>query len=322
MNQKIYSKIALLNIFLIIFSISVCAYWEVEFSNTLDAYKDTFTAGTKEGASDDYDFGIDIKQTPPSPGTYLEMRTRVDGNSLTKDYMAELVVGIPKTWEIRKIINGLEEEEEINEKDTLIWNISGVPLDISLSLVDYGTDSSRTTAVETIDLRKNDSYLFDVSKTGPGTFRYMDFVAYTKGDIINYTMNLVKGWNLISIPLNLTNNSVNYIFNGNFSIYAYNNSWFVPEEINNKLGYWVKANESRNITVTGAEIENKALDLDNHWNLVGYPNLNETNINESALKNYTIFTYIGNEWLSYIPNRTLKYLEEMEPGYGYWVNSN
>ena len=160
--------------FILVVSVSS---WEVDFSNTLDAYKATFTAGTKEGASDDYDFGIDIKQTPPSPGIYLEMRTRVDGNSLTKDYRAEPESGAAKTWEIRKLIQGIEEEEEINEEDTLTWELSDVPSNIELKLIDYGIDSGKTTVVETIDLKEDTSYSFDVVKTGPGTFRYIDVTA-------------------------------------------------------------------------------------------------------------------------------------------------
>lgn len=180
MNQKIYSKIVLLSIFLVVLSISVSASWEVKFTNDLsgDYTPDTFTAGIKEGATDDYDFGIDLPQigNPPSRG-YIQMRTRVDDNSLTKDYRAELEPGAVKTWEIRKLIKGIEEEDEIDEEDTLTWELIDVPANIELKLIDYGTDSGKTTVVETINLKEDDSYLFDVVKTGPGTFRYIDFIA-------------------------------------------------------------------------------------------------------------------------------------------------
>jgi len=184
-NYIKYSKMMISVFLLIVLSISVSAFWEVVFSNTLDNYPDSFTAGTKEGASDGHD-GLDVLQQPATPsGAYIQMRTRVDDKSLTKDYMAELVVGVAKTWEIRKLINGIVEEDEIDEEDILTWDYTGVPSDIGLILIDYGTDSSRTTIVETIDLRGEDYYSFDVSKTGPGTFRYIDFVATkTEGECV------------------------------------------------------------------------------------------------------------------------------------------
>jgi len=177
------------------------------------------------------------------------------------------------------------------------------------------------------------SGLFD-NNTASGTFnKYFDYycgACYTTGTwsaskIIEIhsetiTINLNQGWNLLSIPLNLINNSANYLFNNtNFSIYGYNNSWFVPDEIDNKLGYWLKINESFNLTLIGNEIEDKSISLNEGWNLVGYPSVDEISIDESELKNHSVFTYINNSWSSYVLGRTFNSLNTLKPGFGYWV---
>jgi len=131
---------------------------------------------------------------------------------------------------------------------------------------------------------------------------------------VNFSLN--KGWNLISIPLNLTNMS---LFD-NISIFGYNGSWFVPDKIDSKLGYWIKINESMNLTLTGFEMD-ETIELNNGWNLVGYPSLSEMNVDESELEDYNIFAYINNSWLSYVPSRSFNSLENLKPGYGYWVKS-
>ena len=140
---------------------------------------------------------------------------------------------------------------------------------------------------------------------------------------ITNNIHLEKGWNLISIPLNLTNNSFNHLFNNtNVTVFGYkNNSWFVPEEFETKLGYWVKLNQSLNLTITGTEAT-ETINLTNGWNLVGYPNVDTMQITDSNLKDYLVLAYANNSWLSYAPNRTINTLDKLKPGYGYWVKSN
>jgi hypothetical protein len=169
-----YSRIIISIFLLIVFSISVSASWEVKFSDNLGDYSSVFIAAVDEGAIDGYG-NMDVLQQPAPPsGAYIQMRTRVDDNSLAIDYRAEPEPGVVKTWEIRKLIKGIGEEDETNEEDTLTWELLDVPSNIELKLIDYGTDSGKTTVVETIDLKENSDYSFDVTKTGPGTFRYID----------------------------------------------------------------------------------------------------------------------------------------------------
>ena len=136
-----------------------------------------------------------------------------------------------------------------------------------------------------------------------------------------YNILLTKGWNLISTPLNLPDKNINSIFpDNNITIFGYrNNSWFTPTEIENKLGYWLKTNESKNLTLFGTEIENKTIELAQGWNLIGYPYLEEKNISD-IFPNNPIYFYNAT-WSSYVPFRTSNTLNYFVPSYGYWVKN-
>ncbi|MCK4521707.1 MAG: hypothetical protein KAU20_03970 [Nanoarchaeota archaeon] len=151
--------------------------------------------------------------------------------------------------------------------------------------------------------------------------------------LIGFNISLSKGWNLISSPLNFTN--ITEVFNPIepyfVSLFSYDNKEKEFFEANpftfegpfdSRGGAWLKVSENTTLNITGDEWPMLAnIPLFQGWNLIGYPSLNETEINNSDLKNHTIFTYINNSWLSYAPDKPsfLNTLKKLIPGYGYWV---
>lgn len=137
-------------------------------------------------------------------------------------------------------------------------------------------------------------------------------------DMATFNLSLNQGWNLISVPINTTNKSISYLFaEKNISIYGYNDSWFVPYEIDYKLGYWVKANESQHIRLSGLEVTENITGFNNEWSLIGYPSLNETLI-RSFVNNSNVYSYNG-RWGVYNPQRSSNSLNRFKPGNGYWI---
>ncbi|MBU1945733.1 MAG: right-handed parallel beta-helix repeat-containing protein, partial [Nanoarchaeota archaeon] len=122
---------------------------------------------------------------------------------------------------------------------------------------------------------------------------------------IKFNILLTKGWNLISIPLNSTNKSINSIFsNINYSkIFSYNGTWLYYynetkynfADIDESLGYWISSLNSQTIEIEGTKFNNLALNLNQGWNLIGYPILNQTNISEffKDINITTAFAYNG-----------------------------
>ncbi len=110
-------------------------------------------------------------------------------------------------------------------------------------------------------------------------------------DTISFTKELDIGWNLISVPIALFNNSIDYVFNsisGNYDcVMTYDSQdnedhWkrYVDSqstrnefsEISIMKGYWINVTEASTLRVIG-KCESQSIPLYTGWNLVGYPSL-------------------------------------------------
>ncbi|MEA3391599.1 MAG: C25 family cysteine peptidase [Candidatus Marinimicrobia bacterium] len=152
--------------------------------------------------------------------------------------------------------------------------------------------------------------------------------------------SLDKGWNLISLcrqPSDTSIDSVLKNIEGKYSsVWAFqNNSWKVydPDHpgfsdlstMDAGWGYWIYMTETGTLTVTGAE-PSKSIDFVRGWNLVGYNSCTSQSI-EDALesikgKYISVWAYINGKWRVYDPaNLGFSDLDNMEPGYGYWIKT-
>ena len=148
------------------------------------------------------------------------------------------------------------------------------------------------------------------------------------GERVEFNISLIKGWNLISFPLNLTNKSVNSVFEStNFSSifsygsYYYNETYNNFDIVNETKGYWVESLENQTLTIDGTSFNSTNISLKQGWNLIGYLSLNSSLVNETLNGNYSsVYGYNGG-WLTYFPDREsgLNSLNRFVPGYGYWV---
>ncbi len=147
---------------------------------------------------------------------------------------------------------------------------------------------------------------------------------------------LKQGWNLISIPLNLTNNILPAPFSsieGNYSCaFAYNGTWHSycdgdpsdPDKyILPTMGIWINMINEDTLEVGGYEIPSITGSLRTGWSLIGYPYLESKNISE-FLDNVTVYTYNNSQWYSYDSQKpsNLNTLNKFTPGYGYWIKNH
>jgi len=145
---------------------------------------------------------------------------------------------------------------------------------------------------------------------------------------------LKPGLNLISIPFNVSNKTADWLcdqINCSFIFAFPNQTWryYDPTkpvntlyDIDGKIGIWIKVNESLELNLEGSAFENAEINLSEGWNLVGYPFLYTSLINETLLANSSlIYGYKDGEWNSYVKERddSLNTLKSFVPGYGYWV---
>ena len=161
------------------------------------------------------------------------------------------------------------------------------------------------------------------------------------GIMKEFELLLVKGWNLISIPLEVANTSINAVFpdatDGDV-IYNYDvdEGWVIAtyysgygwygdlKTIVPDKGYWYLANSAYNATIKGTESGLRSVSLSKGWNLIGYTNLHEANIGiiENATDGDVIYNYDVDEgWVIatyYSGYGWYGDLKTIVPGKGYW----
>ena len=154
-----------------------------------------------------------------------------------------------------------------------------------------------------------------------------------------FVIPLDEGWNLISLPLNQTDTSIDKILssiNGKWDyILVYNstdpdhwktNATIRPDQLNDlklldhKMGFWINITESWvNLTVMGNELTSTSINLYAGWNLVGYPSLTEKNISDALVGTGYDRVEGFNTTAPYrISQCADSYM--MKPGEGYWVH--
>jgi len=159
------------------------------------------------------------------------------------------------------------------------------------------------------------------------------------------TFELETGWNLISLPLQLQDTSLNSALasiQGEYeSIWTYDaatEQWAsyvaeVPSFLNNldgvkpEMGYWVMMKNPSSLIILG-ERSATSIPLSAGWNLVGYDSVTTKSL-PAALSSIdghyeSVWTYNSatGEWQRYSVDTPefLNNLNNMEPGRGYWID--
>lgn len=244
-------------------------------------------------------------------------------------------IGLPQqtdfansTPQIMKIIlnwGGSEMKLEVYKPDGTPygqWQSSNPPIIVDISNAETGKWKLVTTAE---NIPHND-YPFAL-------------VVGTK-QVPSHTISFNSGWNLVSIPIQLPDNTLDKVLQpiaGHYqSVWTYENNewkWYIenaPSSFNDLdtiepgKGYWINMKDESKLTLMGDQITNAVIPLRAGWNLVGFNSLMAKPI-EEALSSITnayqsVWTY-DIEWKRYTPNSGDNSLERMEPGKGYWINA-
>ncbi len=160
----------------------------------------------------------------------------------------------------------------------------------------------------------------------------------------SYKINLLEGWNLISLPMIQTDTSLDAVLasiNGQYKAMQYfdpsdaANPWKHYEvskppslndltDLNHTMGIWIYITEpgGTTLTVYGNEfVTGQSIIIRPGWNMVGYPSKSDKP-RDVALNN----TATDIDWVGYFDASTDRFVilsagENMEVGRGYWVHS-
>ena len=217
-----------------------------------------------------------------------------------------------------------------NDADTVyLYDSNGIIVDnVSWSsTVDEGTSIIRAT--------DGGSNWTETNTSTPGS----------SNEVQEFTKQLVENWNLMSIPLILTNGSVenvlasiagNYVIVWRYNAAADNWSRYIPGGGSNTLltldmvnGYWIKMNASDILNISGTEAASTNIPLVQNWSLIGYPKMTAqtagTVLDASIAGNYQIvweYDAVAGTWSRHVPGMGGNTLANLTAGMAYWIKMN
>ncbi len=183
------------------------------------------------------------------------------------------------------------------------------------------------------------SYIITLTVTDAQGNFHSDVVLLAVG--ATFTMELEPGWNLISIPTNETDWSIESVLSSIDGLYsrvqtydAATDSWLLYERnapswlntltmLEPQQGYWIDIETEGPVTLSLHSQENDSpveMELEKGWNLIGYPTMMENQTVEEVFSGISWdMVQMGDQvWdynLVYLPGWYV-----MEPGKGYWIH--
>lgn len=84
------------------------------------------------------------------------------------------------------------------------------------------------------------------------------------------SFNVERGWNMISLPVIVSNNRKEILFPGSISsAYLFDNGYQSSDTLNNGVGYWLKFPSNAAIDIAGQYITSAQIPVKAGWNLIG-----------------------------------------------------
>jgi endonuclease/exonuclease/phosphatase family metal-dependent hydrolase len=140
---------------------------------------------------------------------------------------------------------------------------------------------------------------------------------FEQDNILQSTVNLVDGWNILSVPVSAPDMGTSVLFPTAISpFYSFNATYSQVNLLENGKGYWAKFAGNQDITITGTSVNSSEIVVNQGWNISG-PFAYDVSVSNIITEppNIIISTFYGYEG-GYVPANTLK------PGKGYWVKTN
>jgi hypothetical protein len=141
-----------------------------------------------------------------------------------------------------------------------------------------------------------------------------------KGRIVVATavkQNVNDGWNLISLPVTVSDGSVSGLFPTAVSdAFSYEGTYQTRTNLVNGTGYWLKFNGSQTVSTFGSPVAHDSIDVSTGWNIIGSITVPVSaasiGSNPPGIITSPMFGYNGSYFVA----------DTVEPGSGYWVKAN
>jgi hypothetical protein len=164
------------------------------------------------------------------------------------------------------------------------------------------------------------------------------------GSVSDFLIPLLKGWNMISIPLNQTDTTLGKVLesiDGQYGAVQWyditdpNDYWKHYKvgktmgtdlfKINNKMGIWIFLDNSDTLYAQGDILATTNIQLYTGWNFVGYPSLKTRTLVDGlssiAGKYDAVWSFNASDSLDPWKSEFDGDLTQMNPGEGYWIHA-
>ncbi|CAN2044392.1 exported hypothetical protein [Candidatus Magnetomoraceae bacterium gMMP-1] len=125
------------------------------------------------------------------------------------------------------------------------------------------------------------------------------------------TLNLQRGWNLISLPVMPENSGFKQLFNDAEVAYEFKDGAYNSvNTLNPGIGYWIKVPFEKTYSIGGEIFEHYERSLSPGWHLIGAVNKTAKPVTNPDKCIEVIYGFADG---------TYYFVNNLEPGYGYWV---
>ena len=144
----------------------------------------------------------------------------------------------------------------------------------------------------------------------------LSYTLATDRDICEISIENQEGWNLVGLPVYVSDNSYQTLFPGSIenTLFSFNNGTYTSEdELILGEGYWLRFSEVQSNTLIGECIDDFTVSMSEGWNLisvVSHPvSVDDIIDTDGIIIEGTVFGFSGGYFESTI----------IEPGKGYWI---
>jgi hypothetical protein len=263
-----------------------------------DAANTNLEFGTRVGATDSFDTGVDVPHPPPAPGATFDAYfsiTHVLFTQLDKDYRAPLTCSDTEVWTLR------------------VWSTSGaITLTWDASQICACLNARLNTGTQTINMKTQSSLNLPVGD-------YTLIITVSGETCVD--IPLKAGWNMVSVPVIPSDTSVGIVFPGAAAVYTWDPvsaSYIMPAIVEPCKGYWVAVAADTTIHVCGAPVSTCTTNIKSGWNMIGslFDPASIANPNDNPDGCVQAFAYWWNPVSAAYVMTT-----DIQPGKGYWVAS-
>ena len=144
----------------------------------------------------------------------------------------------------------------------------------------------------------------------------LSYTLASNRDICEISVENQEGWNLVGLPVYVSDNSYQTLFPGSIenTLYSFSDGTYTPEdELILGEGYWLKYSEDQSDTLIGECLDDFTISMSEGWNLisvVSHPvSVDDIIDTDGIIIEGTVFGFSGGYYEPTI----------IEPGKGYWV---